>query len=147
MGIKPSVVKLFMEVLITRNHCFTYSFWLRLASIPNPFKLLACYIHKRLFRKWGIQIPRTTKIGYGFYIGHRVGIVINPKTIIGNNVNLNQFLTICIMENVHIGNNTTIDAVAVVTKDVLDNTTVAGVPAKVLNYDNPRRFVNRWWNP
>lgn len=135
--------------------------------MPNPFNLFACYMHRRLSRKWGIQIPRTAKIGYGLYIGHGVGIVINPNTVIGNNVNLSQFLTIgsnkgtpavigdnvyigpsvCIVEDVKIGNNVTIGAGSVVTKDVPENATVAGVPAKVLNYNNPGRFVNRRWNP
>lgn len=166
-GGKPPIFKLLLEVIIAKNHCFTYSFWLRLASMPNPFNLFACYMHRRLSRKWGIQIPRTAKIGYGLYIGHGVGIVINPNTVIGNNVNLSQFLTIgsnkgtpavigdnvyigpsvCIVEDVKIGNNVTIGAGSVVTKDVPENATVAGVPAKVLNYNNPGRFVNRRWNP
>ena len=135
--------------------------------MPNPFNLFACYMHRRLSRKWGIQIPRTAKIGYGLYIGHGVGIVINPNTVIGNNVNLSQFLTIgsnkgtpavigdnvyigpsvCIVEDVKIGNNVTIGAGSVVTKDVPENATVAGVPVKVLNYNTTGRFVNRRWNP
>ena len=32
------------------------------------------------------------------------------------------------------------------TKDVPENATVAGVPAKVLNYNNPGRYVNRRWS-
>lgn len=47
----------------------------------------------------------------------------------------------CIVENVHIGNNVTIGAGSVVTKDIPDNATVAGVPARVLNYNNPGRYV------
>lgn len=120
-------------------------------------------MHRRLTISYGIQIPRKTKIGYGFYIGHGVGIIINGGTIIGNNCNISQFLTIgtnkrtpavigdnvyigpsvCIVENVNIGNNSSIGAGSVVVKDVPENATVAGVPAKVLNYDNPGRFVNR----
>ena len=118
-------------------------------------------MHRHLTIKYGIQIPRTTKIGYGFYIGHGVGIVINEGTIIGNNVNISQFLSIgtnkrtpavigdnvyigpnvCIVEDVHIGNNATIGAGAVVIKDVPDDATVVGVPAKVISYNNPGQFI------
>jgi len=118
-------------------------------------------MHKRLTVKYGIQIPRTTRIGYGLYIGHGIGIVINGETIIGNNVNISQFLSIgtnkrtpavigdnvyigpnvCIVENVHIGNNATIGAGAVVVKDVPENATVAGVPARVLSYSNPGMYI------
>lgn len=119
-------------------------------------------MHRHLMIKYGIQIPRTTKIGYGFYIGHGVGIVINGGTIIGNNVNISQFLSIgtnkrtpavigdnvyigpnvCIVEDVHIGNNATIGAGAVVIKDVPDDATVVGVPAKVISYNNPGRLIH-----
>lgn len=48
---------------------------------------------------------------------------------------------VCIVEGVKIGNNVTIGAGSVVTKDIPDNATVAGVPAKVLNYNNPARYI------
>lgn len=41
-----------------------------------------------------IQLPKTTKVGYGLYIGHGGPIVVNSSTIIGNNCNLSQFTTI-----------------------------------------------------
>ena len=88
-------------------------------------------------------------------------------TKIGNNCNVSQFLTIgtntnnpatigdnvyigpnvCIVEGVHIGNNVTIGAGSVVTKNIPDNATVAGVPAKVLNYNNPGRFIGNRYEP
>ena len=153
-------------LLFGRNHCFKYSFWLRLASRKNPFYLLAVLMHNHLSIKYGIQIPRTCKIGYGFYIGHGIGVVINGGTIIGNNVNISQFLSIgsnkgtpaiignnvyigpnvCIVENVNIGDNSTIGAGAVVVKDIPENSTVAGVPAKVISYKEPGRFIKDRYN-
>ena len=115
-----------------------------------------------------MDLPASTKIGYGFNIGgHRMCIVINPYSIIGNNVDISQFLNIgsnhdtpaiigdnvyigpqvSVVEHVKIGSNSTIGAGAVVTKDIPQNSTAAGCPAKVLNYNNPGRFIkNRWLN-
>lgn len=51
-------------------------------------------MHYRLSRKYGIQIQPQPQIGYSLYLGHGIGIVIHPTTIIGNNCNLSQFSTI-----------------------------------------------------
>ena len=147
------------------NHCFRYTFWLRLASKKNILFPLAVVMRRYYQFKYGLDIPRTTKIGYGFHIVHGIGIVINGGTIIGNNVSISQFLSIgtnkrtpatigdnvylgpnvCVVEDVHIGNNVTIGAGAVVVKDIPDNATAVGVPAKVVNYDSPGKCVLRKW--
>ena len=108
-----------------------------------------------------IQILRKTKIGYGLYISHGGPVVVNPSTVIGNNCNLSQFVTIgsnegkaavigdnvyigpntCIVEDVCIGDNATIGAGSVVTKDIPSNATAAGNYAKVLNFNNPGRYI------
>lgn len=148
-------------MLFGRNHCFNYGFWLRLASRKNVLFPLALLMHKRLTTKYGIQIPRACKIGYGLYIAHGISIVINKGTVIGNNVVISHFNAIgtnkgtpavigdnvyigphvCIVEDVKIGNNVTIGAGAVVVKDVPENATVAGVPAKVISYNSPGRYI------
>lgn len=153
------------KALLARNHCFAYSFWLRLASRQNLFYPLARFMNYRQSRKYGIQISPFTRIGYGLYIGHGIGIVINPRTVIGNNCNISQFLTIgsnkgtpavigdnvyigpqvCLVENVRIGDNATIGAGSVVTKDIPAGATAVGVPAKVISYDKQATFIrNRW---
>jgi len=140
-------------------------FWLRLNQYRGWLEPICRKMYAYVSRKSQIQIPASTKIGYGLYIGHSMCMVVDGGTVIGNNVNLSQFLNIgtnhntpaiigdnvyigpqvCIIEDVIIGNNSTIGAGAVVTKDVPENATVAGVPAKVLNFNNPGRYVDNLW--
>lgn len=164
-GEEPSYSKILKAVLIGSNHCFVYSFWLRLSAEKHFFYLFARLMYRRLSRKYGLQIPPNTRIGFGLFIGHGIGIVINGSAIIGNNCNLSQFTTIgcnhgqaavigdnvyigpsvCLVENIRIGNNVTIGAGAVVVKDVPDDATVAGVPAHIVSFKSPGRYIlNRW---
>lgn len=49
------------------------------------------------------------------------------------------------VEDIRIGDNVTIGAGSVVTKSIPDNATAVGNYAKVINYDNPGRYIlNRW---
>lgn len=43
---------------------------------------------------WGIELPRSARIGPGLYIGHFGGIIISPAAVIGSNCNLSQSITI-----------------------------------------------------
>ena len=148
------------------NSGFKFSFWFRLAKSKSAIRYIAKFNHKILSQKYMLDIPVETEIGYGFYIGHGKCVVINPTTKIGNNVNVSQFTSIgsnckkaavigdnvyigpnvCIVDDVVIGNNVKIGAGAVVTKDVPENATAAGVPAKVLTVnEEPNCHVNRRW--
>jgi serine O-acetyltransferase len=49
---------------------------------------------RRLKVKYGIDISYRTQIGKGFYIGHFGNIVIHGDTIIGENCNVSQGITI-----------------------------------------------------
>lgn len=143
---------------------FRFSVAFRLVNAGGGLKFLGAILWK-LRNQQQIQILRKTKIGYGLYIGHGGPVVVNPSTVIGNNCNLSQFVTIgsnegkaavigdnvyigpntCIVEDVCIGDNATIGAGSVVTKDIPSNATAAGNYAKVLNFNNPGRYIqNRY---
>ena len=140
-------------------------FWLRLSSYKGVLYPFCRLMYEFVGRSACVQISPKTKIGYGLNIGHGICMVVNYQTVIGNNVNLSQFLNIgtnhetpaiignnvwigphvSIVEDVKIQSNSLIGAGAVVVKDVPQNATVAGIPAKVLNFNNPGRYVgNRW---
>lgn len=142
---------------------FRFSVAFRLVN-GGGLKLLGAILWK-LRNHQQIQILRKTKIGYGLYISHGGPVVVNPSTVIGDNCNLSQFVTIgsnegkaavigdnvyigpntCIVEDVSIGDNATIGAGSVVTKDIPSNATAAGNYAKVLNFNNPGRYIqNRY---
>lgn len=143
------------------THPFSFLVWFRLASHKGFLRPLCRLMHKLCSVLHRIDIPAETKIGYGFYIGHGMDVVINSGTIIGNNVNVSQFLNIgtnhhtpaiigdnvyigpqvCIVENVRIGDRSTIGAGAIVTRDVPPCSTCAGNPARVLNYNNPGQYI------
>lgn len=158
-GTMPSVSQVLLGMR-RLNVCF--SFWLRFSAYKEGYFYSLCHrMLNRYARKYGVHIEPQTKIGYGLYLSHCFGIIINPTAIIGNNVNLSQFTTIgsneenaaiigndvyigpnvCIVENVNIADRVTIGAGAVVVKDVPDNATVVGVPTHIVSYENPGRFI------
>lgn len=147
-----------------KNPTFRYQLNLRLCKGKGVIKFIGLVLYKFNFNR-NIVINWRTDIGYGLYIGHNGPIVINPTTKIGNNCNLSQFTSIgsnmgkaavigdnvyigpnvCVVEDVIIGDNVTIGAGSVVTKDIPSNATAVGNYAKVINYNNPGRFINNQW--
>jgi serine O-acetyltransferase len=148
--------------MLNANRGFRYSFWLRLCNSQNRLiRVIAKLMHRRLSTRYQIQIPPHTKIGPGLYLGHGTAIIVNEAAVIGKNCNLSHFVTIgsnsgksaiigdnvyigpnsCIIEQVHIGDEATIGAGAVVIKDVPAAVTVAGNPAKQISTKQPGRFV------
>lgn len=121
---------------------------------------LARWISQRAVRKTGIEIHPGAKIGNGFFIDHGNGVIIGETTIIGNNVTLYQGVTLggtgkeqgkrhpTIGDNVMIsagakilgsftiGENSKVGAGSVVLEAVPPNSTVVGVPGRVVRRNN-----------
>ncbi len=123
---------------------------------------LARWISQSSARRTGIEIHPGAVIGKGLFIDHGSGVIIGETTIIGDNVTLYQGVTLggtgkecgkrhpTIRDNVMIsagakvlgsftvGENSKIGAGAVVIKEVPPNSTVVGVPGRVVKRDNVR---------
>lgn len=123
-------------------------------------------LHMR--RKYGLDIPWTTEIGEGFYMGHPHNITINSKAKLGRNVNIGKGATIgqenrgkrkgtpVIGNNVWIGVNATIVGNISVGEDVLiapnsfvnvdvpSHSIVVGNPGKIIPKENATEdYINR----
>lgn len=125
-------------------------------AINNKKKIVSFFrkiIHKRYENKMHCQIPPNV-FGRGLCLEHPVGIIVNPKSRIGNFCNIHQFVTIgnngfvnksatigdncyfgancCVIGEISIGSNCIVGAGAVVTHSFGDNVVLAGVPARVI---------------
>lgn len=121
---------------------------------------LARWISQRGVRKTGIEIHPGARIGKGFFIDHGNGVIIGETTIIGDNVTLYQGVTLGgtgkeqgkrhptvgnnvmisagakVLGSFEIGDNSKIGAGSVVLEEVPPNSTVVGVPGRVVKRDN-----------
>ena len=132
-----------------------------------PWYRIAMRVFRHYKYKFGCSIPHTTSIGRGFYIGHIRDIVINELTVIGDNCNISQSVTIGqanrgrrkgtpvigrnvyigpgakIVGAVHVGDDVAIGANCVVTDDVPDHAVVVGIPGRVISFAGSAGYVNR----
>lgn len=141
---------------------FKYIFWIRVTrylykkKLLVPLFLISYFVFQHYKYKFGIQIPFRCEIDEGFNVCHFNCIVIHTKVVIGKHCYISQGVTLGISkgkvpligDNVYIaagakviggvtiGNNVSIGANCVVTKDIPDNVVVVGVPGYILKHLN-----------
>jgi len=139
-------------------------FWHRIAHFfyKHKFYFLARLISQIVRFFTGIEIHPGAKIGKGFFIDHGMGVVIGETTEIGDNVTLYQGVTLGgtgkekgkrhptlgnnvivaagakILGNIKIGDNVRIGAGSVVIRDVPSDSTVVGVPGRIVKHKGKR---------
>ncbi|MBK8276159.1 MAG: serine O-acetyltransferase [Nitrospira sp.] len=152
-----------LEVILTYagfHALLAYRISHRLRSIGVPFLPRAI----SQFARWltGVEIHPSAKIGTGFFIDHGMGVVIGETAEIGDYVTLFQGVTLGgtgkergkrhptlgnhvvvgagakILGGITIGDNVKIGANSVVLKNVAANSTVIGVPGRVIKSQGER---------
>jgi serine O-acetyltransferase len=137
---------------------YRISHWLQAVGVPFVPRAIS------QVARWltGIEIHPAAKIGTGFFIDHGMGVVIGETAEIGDYVTLFQGVTLGgtgkergkrhptlgnhvvvgagakILGGIKIGDNVKIGANSVVLKNVPPNSTVIGVPARIIKSQGER---------
>jgi len=151
------------EVLLTYSglhavlfHRFSHKLYkVGLRTIPRVFSQFARFLT-------GIEIHPGAKIGKGFFIDHGMGVVIGETSEIGDNVTMYQGVTLGgtgkekgkrhptignevtigsgakILGSIEIGHNVKVGASSVVLDSVPANSTVVGVPGRIVKKDGQK---------
>ena len=131
---------------------------------------LALYVQSRMSSVFQVDIHPATRVGRGVFIDHGTGIVVGETAVIEDRVSILQGVTLggtgkewddrhpkvrsgvliganaSVLGNIEIGHCAKVAAGSVVVKPVPPNTTVAGVPAKVIGAagcDEPSAQMNQ----
>ncbi len=135
--------------------------------LSHRFYMKGEYKLARLLNYWarvltGADIHPGATIGKGFFIDHATGVVVGETTIIGDNVSIFQGVTLggvstlkekrhptigdnviigahaTVLGDIVVGESSKIGAGSVVVKDVPPNSTVVGIPGKIVRRNGER---------
>jgi serine O-acetyltransferase len=147
--------------LLVKYNAFRSVFSYRIRKEKNILFKILIRIADLLLAKQKLLFITTSKIAGGLFFLHGFSTIVSAKSI-GKNCWINQQVTIGyttpdgaptigdnvriyagakVLGDIHIGNNVIVGANAVVVKNVPDNCTVAGVPAKIIRKDGIRMHL------
>lgn len=145
-------------IKIIFNHELKFIFLFRKYKNSNNkfLKLFYKFLIRQLRLKYGLEISTGAQIGKGLYIGHPYNITINPRAILGDNINIHKGVTIgrenrggrkgvsnignnvwiginsTIVGNIKIGDNVLIAPNSFVNINIPNNSIVIGNPCKII---------------
>ena len=113
-------------------------------------RIAAKIVWRLIYLLFNCSIPPTALLEDGVEIAHGIGIVIHQNSVIGGGTKIYQNVTIgsgngpkigkncilgcgcCILGDITIGNNVNVGANAVVLQSIPDNSTVVGIPGRII---------------
>ena len=139
---------------------FHYFFRKVQSTTPSIARYIYIAFFKFMRSRYRIGISYNAQIGPGLYLGHPYNITINPRAVIGKNVNIHKGVTIgqenrgkrkgaptigdcvwiginaVIVGNITVGNDVLIAANSFVNCDVPDHSVVYGNPCVIKHREN-----------
>lgn len=152
----PACLRFIQPILFFKGYQAVQAYRIGHWLWQNGRKDMAYFVQMRVSEVFGVDIHPAARVGKGIMIDHAHSIVIGETAVVGDNVSMLHSVTLGgtgkedgdrhpkigdgvmigagakVLGNIHVGHCSRIAAGSVVLHDVPHNTTVAGVPARVI---------------